>query len=399
LKKISLVVATLLSSQSLTADEVVNDWSMSGNLRAAYISDDGDNMDQIHDMAVGGWITLTTPSVKGFSAFSTVYTSQPLMNMNTDTWLFDSDGTSFTYVGEAYVTGTVFGKTSVTIGKKVIDTPFADSDDMGMSPNSFEINLVQNNDIENITLLGGRVTAQAGMDAPTRGKFTDLTDGDGASVLAGIYGNDDLGISGQAWYYHLDNVAKTIDKSTGVNIDTDAEFVYIDADLQTVIAKDVSVSLSGQFANFKHINGDEKDGSVIGANIELGYDVLTLGVGFNKANGDITAQNGFGGGPYYTSSDILTLNSAGADSKAMRFSTSYSINNQVSVGGGYLIMTPKKGKDLTEIDLSISYAYNDYLSFDLYAEQWKDYKSNDDSISYNETLDYSEYRLFMNYKF
>jgi len=393
MKKFSLVVATLLISQSVMADDT-KDWKLSGNLRAGFISDDGDSYeDEVHDLAVGGWITLTTPSVKGFTATGTVYTSQPLFGQNTDGWLTENigdgatTGDSYLYLGEAYVTGTLFGKTAVVLGKKVIDTPFADSDDIGMTPNTFEVALVQNNDIENLTLLAGRVTKWSGMDAPKRGGFSDLTGGDGASVVAGIYNNDEIGVSGQTWYYFLDNLVGKVD--VGI--------AYLDGTYSTKVNEQTTLSLSGQFAQFKQINGPENDGSVVGGQVEVGYDALTFGVAFNQADGDVAPTNGFGGGPFYTSSDILTIADAKNDSTAAKVYGSYDITDQISVSAGYLTMTPDKGDDMTELDLGASYAYNDNLSFDLYFEQ-TDFDDNLTDTEYKNKTD-TEYSIYMNYKF
>ncbi len=40
----------------------------------------------------------------------------------------------------------------MTVGRQVIDTPFADSDDIGMMPNRFEAYTLRNSDLENTTL-------------------------------------------------------------------------------------------------------------------------------------------------------------------------------------------------------------------------------------------------------
>ncbi len=386
MKKLSFIVATLIASQtSMLAEETKNDWSISGNIRAAYISDDGDAYaKEVHDLAVGGSISLTTPKVNGFTATGTVYTSQPLFNQNTNGFLVEGDGSSYSYIGEAYVTGVLFGKTATIIGKKVIDTPFADSDDVGMSPNSFEVYLVQNNDIENVTLLGGRVTKQAGVDAPgNKGEFTDITGGDGASVIAAIYANNEIGLNAQAWHYHLDNLVANVDVS----------IAYVDG----TFAVNENLSISGQYARFAHINGPKDDGTVIGAQADLTFDGASLGLAYNQADGEIHGDNaplnGFGGGPYYASSDLYTIANAGQDSTAMKIFGGFSATEQISLSAGYTEFSVKEeskgNKNFNEFDLGASYAYSDSLAFDLYVELGTDRAEND----------FTEYSLFMNYGF
>ncbi|HIC10019.1 MAG TPA: porin, partial [Campylobacterales bacterium] len=175
MKRLSLVTAILLVSQPAFGGDSDNGWSVSGNIRTAFISDDGDSYDdEVHDLATGGSITVLTPKIENnFQIGATLYTAQPLFGQKTDQWLTEHDGSSYSYLGEAYITGTLFGKTAVILGRKVIDTPFADSDDIGMAPNSFEVYLVQNSDIPNFTFTAGRVTKWAGHDAPVRGEFSD----------------------------------------------------------------------------------------------------------------------------------------------------------------------------------------------------------------------------------
>ena len=381
MKRLSLATALLLVSQpAFGGDANSNGWSVSGNIRTAFISDDGDSYDdEVHDLATGGSITVLTPKIENnFQIGATLYTAQPLFGQKTDKWLTEHDGSSYSYLGEAYITGVLFGKTAVILGRKVIDTPFADSDDIGMAPNSFEVYLVQNSDIPNFTFTAGRVTKWAGHDAPVRGEFSDLTGGDGASVFAVNYANSDLGLEGQAWYYHLDNLEDKVD--VGI--------FYVDGTYSLDIDDKTSISLSGQFTRYQQINGPEDDGSVGGVQGEFSYNGLTVALAYNQADGDVAPNNGFGGGPFYTSSDLWSIEKAGNDSTAFKGSISYDINEKISVSGSYLTMTPDEGDDLTEADFGLSYAYNDNLAIDFYAEQTDDGTNTD-----------QEYSIFVNYGF
>ena len=385
MKKLSLVVATMLASQSIIiAEDVKNDWTLNGNIRVGFIADDNDvkGAESVRDLAVGGSITILTPKIdNNFQIGTTLYTSQPLFGQKSDGFLTENnDGhDSYSYIGEAYITGTVFGKTSVLLGKKVIDTPFADSDDIGMTPNSFEVYLVKNNDFENITLTAGRVLKMAGVDASVRGEFTDMTKGDGVSVMAINYSNSDLGLDSQAWYYHLDDFVGTLD--VGI--------IYLDATYSMQIDEKTSLDLSGQFARFQHINGDEKDGSVIGFQAGLGYEALSLGLAYNQASGDIAPINGFGGGPFYTSANTNTMVEAGQDSTGLTFSAGYDINDEISISTTYSIFTPDTVDSFSEIGLGAGYSVDENLAVSGYFATWND--SGD--------IQYTQYYIFMNYGF
>ena len=389
MKKFSLTVATFLFSQNtLLANDIQNnlkdDWHVKGNVRIAYISDDndqnGDAGDEVHDFAVGGSVTLTSPTIDNFQASATLFTSQPLFGQKTDCWLTENSDNgcgSYSFLGEAYVAGLIAKDTSVILGKKVIDTPFANPDDIGMAPNSFEVYLVQNKSIENITFTAGRVTKWAGHDAPERGSFSDLTGGDGASVFAINYSKDIL--SAQVWYYFLDNLIER----------TDVGITYADFTFDKELSDKMSISFGGQYAMYKMINGAEDDGTVIGATASVNYDIATVGASFNQADGDFAPNNGFGGGPFYTSSDIMTIATSGKDSSAMKVFAEVEATDQISLSGSYISFDPDKGDSFEEIDLGASYAYNDDLAIDLYLESWTD----------ADDTDWVEYSLFMNYSF
>ena len=394
MKNLSLAVATLLSISSistLSAEQTLpNGWTLEGNWRTAYISDDGDSYEkEVHDFATGGWITLMTPEVKTFKAGITLLTAQPLLGQNKNGWLTDNkegqEFTSFSYISEAYLTGTVFGNTSVILGRKVIDTPFANPDDIGMAPNSFEVYLVQSKDIENVTLTAGRVTKMAGHDAPSKGEFQDLTKGDGVSVVALNYSNEKQGLDAQAWYYNLNNVADPVDLG----------IVYGDFSYGKELSDKMKLTVGGQFAQYKQKDGASDDGSVVGAKADLEIADGTLGVAYNGADGDIAPNNGFGGGPFYTSSDILTIVSTDKKSSALQFSAGYNLNEKTSLTSRFTTFTPDKGDDLTELDVLLSYAHNDNLSLDVYFESYKVYQDDTKVGTDNNT----EYSLFVNYKF
>jgi hypothetical protein len=392
MKKISLAVATLLvaGSSSLFAEDK-NDWNLSGNLRTAITSQTIESNDATTDIATGGWITLKTPVINNFRFTTTYYTSQIMFGQNTDGWLHNNEGKSYSFVGEAYISGELFsedsiiGKTEIVIGKKVIETPFADPDDMGMTPDIYEVALIEINPIDNFKIVGGRVTAQAGYDADIKNKFSDLTEGDGASALAGIYSNEEIGISAQAWHYYLDDV-----NSSGM----DQSLSYADVSYSFGINENVSFDIAGQYAFFKNLNVDEKDGFVIGGLLEASIYDLSLGFAFDSATGDIEAQAGFGGGPYYASANNMFIPLGGTEANAYLFSAGYQVLEEVSVSSAYLKMNGDSlEEDVNEIDLMISYSMNDDFAIDLY---WNGWNQTNES---GEDEDCTRYGVFANYSF
>ncbi len=63
-----------------------------------------------------------------------------------------SNGQSYSILGESYLKFQ-YGNSSIKAGRQIIDTPYADSDDIGMVPNSFEGYTFTNRDLDNTTIL------------------------------------------------------------------------------------------------------------------------------------------------------------------------------------------------------------------------------------------------------
>jgi hypothetical protein len=390
MKNISLAVATLLavSSSSLFAEEDKNDWKISGNSRTAVTSQTVESDDPTTDFATGGWVTLQSPVINNFQVTASLFTSQTLLGANEDGWLNNGEGKSYTYFGEAYVAGQLFskdsiiGKTDIILGRKIIETPFANSDDMGMSPDSFEVALVQASPIENLTILGGRVTKIAGYDGDSVSKFDDITYGDGISVVAGIYSDEDAGFSAQAWQYKLDDA-----DGTGLNM----SLYYADATYSMNMDEDFSLTLGAEYAMFLESNQAERDGSLIGGKVEASIADLSLGFAMDTASGDIAPQGGLSCAPYYTTSNIyLAISSPEAiDITAISGKADYQVTEELSVSALYLTMSSDEmDDDWNEIDLGASYSVSDDLAIDLYMATWNEGDT-----------DFTRYGAFANYSF
>jgi hypothetical protein len=403
MRNISLAVATLLvaGSSSLFAEDK-NDWKFSGNLRTGYTSEtvDAPKVDSVTNTgaATGGWLTLQTPEVNKFSVTASLFTSQILLGQKSDWWLHsggagETNGKSYTYFGEAYISGELFsedsiiGKTDITIGRKVIETPFANSDDMGMSPDSFELAMLQANPVENLTVIAARATKIGGYDAPLAGakskdEFVELTQGDGVSIVAGIYSDEENGIAAQAWNYYLDDL-----DGEGLNM----SLTYADLVYTMNLSEDTSVSVGAEYGLYQELNFAERDGSLVGGKIEASISDLSLGVAMDSASGDIAPQGGFSFAPYYTIANIyLTIAAPGVtDITAFSGKADYQVTEELSLSALYMTMSSDNlDDDWSELDLSASYSVSDDLAIDLYMATWNE----------GET-DFTRYTVFANYSF
>ena len=110
----------------------------------------------------------------------------------------------------------------------------------------------------------------------------------------------------QAWYYNIDEVADAI---------------YADATYAIPFSETMGVELSAQAANFNEEKASGMDGKVYGIGAAFNAGPLTLGAAYNKASNDSgkSVSNGFGGGPYLTSMEEMTIDGY-EDAKAYQLS-------------------------------------------------------------------------------
>jgi len=391
---ISSIAIMALGSFTFASDELDNAFSIyksakvSGQLRLGYINQDSDDKSiDANNMAAGGHLKFETGELNGFSAGVAFYTTNRIFTNNNQALvsnLYDqADGDSFSLLGEAYIKA-YRNNTTLVAGRQMIDTPFADSDDIRMIPNLFEAYVLTNSDVEDTTLIAAHIKKWAGVDAPTQDSFEDLNaPGDGTIMISAIYsGIENSEIS--AWYYNVDKMT---------------DIVYLEGSTEFLLNENLILALSAQYANFSEDGASLVDGNVYGLSTDLG--IKSVGVNlmatYNSSSSDNTKLviNGFGGGPYMTSMDEMTidgLNDAKAymvgiskEYKEFMFSLSYGNFQEDSTRF-----------EVDEIDLVAEYAYDDKLNFvfmytDLAA---KDITGKDDNAA-----SFDRIQFYANYNF
>jgi imipenem/basic amino acid-specific outer membrane pore len=321
---LSIAAISALAVSSFAASDLAGafkEGKATGQIRIGYANQDmkDSTLTDTSAFAVGGKLGYTTGSLYGISAGVTAYTTQGMFKSNTDAKvqadMLDGRETgtakSYSTLGEAYLVGQ-YGKTTVKVGRQVVDTPLAGSDDTRMIPNTFEAALVINTDLPDTTLIGGYVSRMAGHDSTSNkspytkfnsmsrsalGATVDTTlptasaiEDRGVVVAAAIYaGVKDLTV--QAWNYYATDVLNA---------------VYLQADYKLGLAKETSLTLSGQYYNengigrtkdfLKAAGAGKVDFSVYGVKAALGLDAigLTPYIAYNS----VSEQKDNGGGTY-----------------------------------------------------------------------------------------------------
>ncbi len=336
---------TLLYCSGL--DGALGEISYDGNLRLGVVQIEDSGGDESSTISFGGRVSLSTKPIYGFSAKASMFTTNALFGRDDEVMFLGSNGQSYSILGESYLKFQ-YGNSSIKAGRQIIDTPYADSDDIGMVPNSFEGYTFTNRDLDNTTILLAWLDKWSGVDAPTQESFRELLEDKGVFSSGVIYSRGQF--MAQYWYYNLDDI----------------DLHYIEANYA-----DDNVEFGVQYSD------QDRDSSIYGIKLGADFDAFGVGFAYNRVDGVVT--NGFGGGPFFTSSEDHTVADV-KDQEAKSYSLEYALD-RFNIGVSHTDFD--KGED--ETDYLVSYEVSSNHSLDLiYSDMYGDG---------------SMFRFFTNYRF
>ncbi len=271
---------------------------INGQIRAGYI-----NFDQklsgeptTFATALGGQLKYETAQYHGFYLGAAFYTSHTISSLSGDksdgerNYELSGDDGHYDLLGEAYI-GYKLNSFNIKVGRQLIDTPYADSDDIRMTPNTFE-GVVASYGMGDFSLIGAYLTRWQGPDAEAY-DFVDLLapDADGVAMFAATYASDI--VEAGLWYYSAD---KTADVFYGDLIGTYA------------ISEGIELKGGLQYANQSEKDNSGIGGTLFGAMAELGFSGVTLGMAYDTLDVDDGKEyfSGFGGGVGFVNMDEMT---------------------------------------------------------------------------------------------
>ncbi len=267
----------------------------------------------------------------------------------------------------------LWDNTLVKAGRQEIDTPFADTDDIGMIPNTFEAVILKNSSMEDTTIMLGDIHRWAGVDSPVPEHFTRINGNKGMQFAGVVYeGINDTSMMG--YFYYLKGLAK---------------LSYMEMNWKKE-EYDYTYSAAAQFAYQDYFNGGIS--RIWGGLFSFGIKKYGLNttLSYNKTIG-LAAENFFGGGPYFSNAEHLTLKEAGRDGKALLWTLQWNAASMGIEGLEFAWNIHRhmgKKKAGNEYDFIISYAYNDHL-------EWNAVYSN-----VNDSPEkFTNFRTFINYRF
>jgi hypothetical protein len=129
----------------------------SGQIRLGYIwlDPDENGVDSTYDLALGGQLKFETAPLYGASLGAAFYTAHSLLQPDDENYNdeLSSADDHYDILAEAYINYSI-ENFNVRAGRQLIDTPFADSDDIRMTPHTFET-IFSTYKINDLLLQGG----------------------------------------------------------------------------------------------------------------------------------------------------------------------------------------------------------------------------------------------------
>jgi len=306
----------------------------------------------------GGIFGFDTASLYGLHLRLGAYVSQKIAVLNPQTdihqnsELFNADGGSYIYMGE---TSLVYENSFMQLqgGRIRLETPFVNSDDIRMSPNSFEgastyvdINDEIHSELYFLTRWAG---TDSGDDVDTFKVLVSEGYGlSGGSLTYTFTPENEISF----WYY---------------NVDKESDILYVEAAGDVGVNDFFHIEWGLQGAYITERDNSNIEGQVLGAMIIADLSYLYVGLSYNYAfeKDNKTITDGFGGGPYYTSLDEQTLGAVsslapGDDLGVYRLALGTNIhiigkqNLNIEVVHGHFYLE-QSSAEAVETDLMVSY--------------------------------------------
>ena len=369
-----------------------------GQIRAGYINFAEDGTPDARAYALAGHFHLYTKRWNGFMVGVEAYAvlnsgiNQESRTINGD--FFDEDGKSFILLSQVYLDGK-WGNSEIKLGRQILDTPHADSDDIRMMPNYFEAYTFTNTEFDDLTLSAGLINKMAGWENGVNSQeFVNIgetleagQDIDGVYYAAVIYeGIKDLSLN--LWYYHYNDIANVIYAEMGYS-----------HELSTNTTLTLGLQYDGSHESGAALLG-KQDAQTYGISAETTFEDLGITVlaAYNQDNGDTGAMGlSLGGGAFFTSMEDQTLDALGTSGSAWVIGAGYNFEN---MGIDGLVFGMAYGN--FEADNAALYHANETDAILEY--QWDEkisataaYTSVEHKVAHFQ--DYSQLRIIANYNF
>ncbi len=337
MKKSVWVLSFFSSCLGAKGFELLNNITHNGELRLGAVHLKNLEGEKSSTIALGGHVSLETQAINGVSAGVTFYTTNALFGKKTEAMFLGSENQSYAIVGEAYLQADL-SNTNVKVGRQSVETPFINSDDIGMVPDIVEGYSLTNQSLPETSIVLGAFDKWSGIDSPKPEKFSKMQNSGDFVLMSGLIYEGIRNTTLQAWNYKIDN----------------NNWSYLEASYEQD-----AFSLAGQYSNQGEGN------HLYGFDAVVNFNRLSLHTAYNNVNGVIS--NGFGGGPFFTSSEDHTIHEI-LDNEAILMGAEYTLDN---------LRVALTHVDFSEIedetDYIVAYEFNNKLSAEfIYSHMYHD---------------------------
>jgi hypothetical protein len=341
-------------------NHMFRDGKVTGQIRSMYNSYNYTQETNTYATALGGFVKYELAEYKGLSAGVTFHTATDIDQLSGDGSKRDTELSSseqeYEVRSETYLNYR-YGEMSVRLGRQIIDTPLADSDDIRMIPNSFEA-LIANYETQSVTVMLGHLQKWQGGDAGLDDGWQKT--GEDGTNFGGITVTTDL-LEGSFWVYNING--ETGDETANNTF-------YGDVMGDFTLGEGFSLHTGVQYLKQNELDNSGVKADIWGASGELVYKGLGINLAYNGSSKHRGKQSfsGFGGGTLFTSMDSMILDAITSDRSAS------------AVVGGF---TYEWG------DFNLLYAYGDFQG-DANSQGEKEHIVEQDfGVEYSKTDDYT----------
>lgn len=335
--------------------------------------------------AFGGILKYELAEFNGFNAGAAVYTSHDINFATGDGVKHNNELSSsagdYTEMAEVYI-NYKYNDFNLRVGRQLIDTPLADSDDIRMIQNTFNAYTLTYN-FAGVDFMLGHLKSWQGYDADLDTPW-NKTGQDGTNLVGASYID---GLEFNLWYY---NIAKNLNA------------FYIDTGFEYAFSDEYLLHLMAQYLHESELDNSGIGADIYGALVEfVAYDI-GFNIAFNKSNKQEGKQtfSGNGGGSMFTSMDTSIIDDFANDRDVLALVAGivYSYNNfnflyaYGDFNGDKNSVGQKEHK--VEQDVSIEYNVNDeFLVSAVYASVY------DKEYSAKTQNDWNRVQVMVNYNF
>jgi len=295
------------------------DGAVSGNIRSMYSGYNNDNDINTYATAIGGQLQYELAKYKGFNASFAFTTTQDINFASGDRdegkrndELSSAKGI-YTQLTQAYI-NYESQDLNIRVGRQLIDTPLADSDDIRMDPNTFE-GYIASYEINGFSFMAGHLSKWQGYDAGLDINDPWVKMGKDGVNFGGISFSNDY-VKTNVWYYNISN-ASTSDIANGADANGN-NAIYVDAIGSYIFNDDLEIHTGLQYLKESELDNSNIQANIYGVMGKVVVNNFTFNVAYNKSAKESGKHSfsGFGGGTLFTNMDTMILDEITEDRDA-----------------------------------------------------------------------------------